>query len=183
VRAAGDSGGGRAKLGSAVTPRAPGEADSPPATTPQAPAAEPPSAAPPPAAPSPTAPNERALSPAELQDAFAEAKVKALTKALFAAGRFVSDSDGATVLALPNAPHRDRCEPLRAEVEAALADVLGQPVTLQLVVQETPKRPPRPTADETVDPAELVDAPPGQDDGPVARLTRAFPGSELVEDS
>ena len=68
--------------------------------------------------------------------------------------------------------------------------MLGRPVTLTLAVHEAPRRSGRPPAgdradapaDEPVDPAELVDAPPAADDSPVARLTRAFPGSELVED-
>jgi hypothetical protein len=130
------------------------------------------------------------VSAEELQQAFSDAKLKAHTRALFAAGRFVTDDVGQVVLALPNEPHRQRCEPQRAEVEGAVAAVLGRPFALTLVVQEAPRHGARrpagePTdepADEPVDPAELVDAPAAAEDNPVARLTRAFPGSELIED-
>ncbi len=178
-----EPGSGRAKLGSAVAARARPEREPPSASTASEaplPASAPES--PPRATPASDAGSPPAFSPGELRRAFGDAKVGAHTRALFAAGRFVTDADGATVLTLPNEPHRTRCEPLRAEVEAALADVLGQPVRLTLVVQEAPKRAGRATHDEPVDPAELVDAPPEHDDGPVARLTRAFPGSELVEE-
>ncbi len=55
-------------------------------------------------------------------------------KMLFAAGRFLENTDGAAAFALPNATHVTRCEPLKADVEAALAAEFGRPVPLVLVV-------------------------------------------------
>jgi DNA polymerase-3 subunit gamma/tau len=176
---------GRARLGSAVTPRDPPSSRGERAPAPPSPA--PPSPAPPPQA-GPDAPPRREApdarpspSPDELQQAFADAKLTAHTRALLAAGRFVTDATGQTVLALPNEPHRARCEPLRAELEEALVAVVGRPVTVMLAVQDTSKQG-RLVRDDAVDPSELIDGPAEADDGPVARLTRAFPGSELVEE-
>ena len=66
-------------------------------------------------------------------------------KMLFAAGRFLDDADGAAAFALPNATHVTRCEPLKADVEAALAAEFGRPVPLVLVVDggaDAPEPPP-----------------------------------------
>ena len=61
-------------------------------------------------------------------------KLKGMTKALFAAGRFIDGGSGAATFALPTGPHRDRCEPLRPQVEAVLAAHFGTAVPLRLVV-------------------------------------------------
>jgi DNA polymerase III subunit gamma/tau len=65
-------------------------------------------------------------------------------KMLFAAGRFLDDRDGQAAFALPNATHVQRCEPLRADVEAALAAEFGRPVPLVLVVDGAADSPPVP---------------------------------------
>ena len=61
-------------------------------------------------------------------------KLKGMAKALFAAGRFIDGGSGAATFALPTGPHRDRCEPLRPQVEAVLAAHFGTPVVLRLVI-------------------------------------------------
>ena len=65
-------------------------------------------------------------------------------KMLFAAGRFLDDREGQAAFALPNATHVQRCEPLRADVEAALAAEFGRPVPLILVVDGGVDSPPAP---------------------------------------
>jgi hypothetical protein len=54
-------------------------------------------------------------------------------RARYNAGTFTAVDDAAE-FALPNPIHRDRCEELREEVEAALAAHFGRPVPLRLVV-------------------------------------------------
>jgi len=66
-------------------------------------------------------------------------------KMLFAAGRFLENTAAAAAFALPNATHVTRCEPLKADVEAALAAEFGRPVPLVLVVDgggDAPEPPP-----------------------------------------
>ncbi len=63
-------------------------------------------------------------------------KLKGIAKALYAAGRFVAVEDGAAVLALDNAPTRDRADQYRGEVEALLAAHFGTPVPLRLVTEQ-----------------------------------------------
>jgi DNA polymerase-3 subunit gamma/tau len=55
-------------------------------------------------------------------------------KMLYAAGRFVDHAGEVAAFALPNQTHVERCEPLKADVEAALASEFGRPVPLVLVV-------------------------------------------------
>jgi hypothetical protein len=129
-----------------------------------------------------------------------------MVKARFAAGRFVEGDGTTAVLAFPNAPHRDACEPMRAQVEDALAAHFGRPVPLRLVVDgggapaaaadprpgtggpvpapddEGVELPPDPGPEEYYDASELVDAPPETAVDPVARVAHAFPGALLVDD-
>ncbi|MGH9137334.1 MAG: hypothetical protein ACRD0G_09855, partial [Acidimicrobiales bacterium] len=109
-------------------------------------------------------------------------------KARYAGGRFVEVSGGAAVFALPNAMHRDRCEDVRAQAEAALATHFGRAVPLRLTVEPS-SGPPRPQPavappppDDPVDPAELTDAPATPAPSAVDRLAEAFPGAELLEE-
>jgi hypothetical protein len=123
------------------------------------------------------------------------------TKAIFSTGRFV-DGDGSTaIFALANAPTRDHCEKKRADVEKALAAHFGRPVPLRLVTDAEVGIPPpaaagaaksggrRPAAaapepeeiDEPVDVHALEDAPAAGSGA--QRLTEAFPGAELVEET
>jgi DNA polymerase-3 subunit gamma/tau len=157
------------------------------------PAPTPAAAAPPPQAP--PAPPAAGTLPTrdELTVARADAvvpKLKGMAKALFLPGRFVGEVDGRMAFAVANDPHRKRAEPYRAEVEATLAAHFGRPVPLTLVLDEGQRGAPveRTTApsaddgDEAIDPAELVDARPQPSDGGIERLTRAFPGAEVIEE-
>jgi DNA polymerase-3 subunit gamma/tau len=136
------------------------------------------------------------------------ARLKGVAKAIYTAGRFVDVRDGAAVFALANAPTRDRAERVRADVEAALAQQFGRPVPLTLVDEsgagpsgggrarpaqrqaapaEAPPRAPDPAPssgpehDEAVDVSQLRDANDVAATG-VERLTKAFPGAEVVEE-
>ncbi len=117
----------------------------------------------------------------------------ARVRSRFAAGRIVG-VDGASVhIALPNEPHRKRCEELRAEVEDALAAHLGHAVDVVLLVDggraapvpDDRVAPAAATADaqqddiEDVGPLEeLVDA--GGGDLVLERIEQHFPGAEEV---
>ncbi len=209
----------RARLGSAVP-----SAASPP--EPEMPAAPPPEAAAPAAAPEPTSPAptpeppasataESAAGPSrdELTLAWADDLLPRLSrqaKPVLAAARWV-DTDAGVALAVPNEPHRARCEQHRAELEGALATYFGRPVTVTFVVEGasigggagtgrdnpgpagrtaaggSPARSrrepdPEPDPDESIDPAELVNAAPEHDLAPLERVAQAFPGAEFVEE-
>jgi hypothetical protein len=110
--------------------------------------------------------------------------LKGRARALFAAGRFVEVKDGRAVFALPDPTHRDRCEAVRADVEAALATHFGTPVPLQLVADVVPAAEPPHDDDESTSYeqlAELRDAPPVADSSPADRIKSAFPGAEEVQ--
>ncbi len=61
-------------------------------------------------------------------------RLRPKAKALFQAGRFVGVEDDRAVFGLPNEIHRNRCEEVRGEIEAALSEQFGRPVGLDLVV-------------------------------------------------
>ena len=135
-------------------------------------------------------------------------KLKGMTKARYAAGRFLAGDGASAVLAFPNAPHRDACESLKGEVEQVLAAHFGQRVSLTLVVDGPTRADPRPEGEpaggdarrdhdasvgglsvpdpgppeEDIDLNDLVDAP--ADTGPTAieRVAQAFPGAKLLDD-
>ncbi len=113
-------------------------------------------------------------------------------------------SNGAAVFALPNAPHAERCESRRGDVEQALAAHFGRPVPLRLTVDDDPAkvedrpgaaaaspadRPgagpttsPTPEPDEDVDLSQLTDANDVATSS-VDRVRELFPGAELVDDA
>ncbi len=111
-------------------------------------------------------------------------------RARFSAGRFTAVDDGTAIMGLPNEPHRKRCEDLRGELEAVLADRFGATVPVRLVVDDgsadrvsstrsTPEQR-KPEADDEVDLSALVDADAAEGSA-VERLTEAFPGAALVD--
>ena len=61
-------------------------------------------------------------------------RLRPKAKALFQAGRFVGVNGEQAVFGLPNETHRNRCEAVRSEIEAALSEQFGRPVGLELVV-------------------------------------------------
>ncbi len=122
-------------------------APEPDAPSPPAPAAEPdapPSPAPavalvPDPEPEPVAAEPAAALPSrdELTLAWGDRILTGLrpkVKMLFAAGRFLDNTDSGAAFALPNATHVTRCEPVKPDVEAALAAEFGRPVPVVLVV-------------------------------------------------
>ena len=152
--------------------------------------AEEPAEAPTPVAPAAPAPSGDMPSRDELTIAWADnvlPQLKGMVKALYAAGRFVSADDGGAVLALPTAPHRQKCEERRKDVEAALTAHFGRPIPLRLVVDGGEVAPasgtstPTSVTDDVVDLDELVDAPSAPTSS-IDRLTQAFPGAELLTD-
>ncbi|MGQ0615591.1 MAG: DNA polymerase III subunit gamma/tau [Acidimicrobiia bacterium] len=112
-------------------------------------------------------------------------------KARYSVGRFVSVDGAGARFALPNEPHRKRCEEQRPEVERALAAHFGRPVPLVLVVEEHPAagaadRAEPAGADESrpeeiEDVHQLADAAPDHRSG-LDRLAEAFPGAQLIEE-
>ncbi len=108
--------------------------------------------------------------------------LRPLPRALFTTGAVTgaSTAQGRVVIALPGDHLRSRCEEHRGAVEAVLTSALGAPVTLELTTKDDdPAAPPAP-ADDDIDPDDLVDAPGRKD--PLAHLTDAFPGSEIIAD-
>ena len=93
-------------------------------------------------------------------------------KMLYAAGRFVEHSADGAAFALPNRTHVERCEPLKGDVEAALAAEFGRPVPLVLVVDGAPE----PDAPSGGDPAP---PPAGGQPGPAP--APAGPSEELAD--
>ena len=118
-------------------------------------------------------------------------KLKGMARALYSPGRFVESDSGQAVFALPPNHPMHRCEPLRPDVEAALATYFGHAVSLRLVVDQGQiARPPRPAdvagdepVDEPVDLAELVEARPADIPSPAEQLAKAFHGAEIVEET
>jgi DNA polymerase III subunit gamma/tau len=196
--------GARAALGAHRKPA--GNADPPRAATAASAAEEPPAppsaAAPEPAAhaaptasPPPDAPAPTSGAVAEWSSVLGHLSGRARSR--YAGGHVIRSEAGRVVIGLPNAIHRDRCEECRGEVEDAYG-ALGSPVTIELVVDEgtAPSPPPgtaplsaaagaaappdKPTEEEAIDLADLVDAPSAEGDG-INLITAAFPGAEVVD--
>jgi DNA polymerase III subunit gamma/tau len=182
--------GGRATLGSRVRPlqSVPPLADAP-SPAPPAPEAAISPASPP--APAGRAAAGRAPTRDELTLAWADhvlPRLKGLTKALFAACRWV-DGTGGPVLVAPTETHRGKCEKQLGEAEAALEAHFGAPVPITLGVEGEPapaagRNGPvttPPADDDAVDLDDVMDAPPEHLD-PLSRVVQAFPGSELLDE-
>lgn len=135
-------------------------------------------------------------------------RLRPKAKALFQAGRFLGADGSRAEFGLPNEIHRNRCEEMRPEVEAALADQFGRPVPLVLVVDgppaattagtdpaadragDDPAAPAPPMATSPAGPDGVEDDLADFDDADLevaeidnsaeARLLQAFPGAEEV---
>ncbi len=104
-----------------------------------------------------------------------------------------TDSGAEVVIAVPNAIHRDRCDDVKAELEQALGQRLGTPISISVVVDNAPPPvsldpirvdpKPRPTANaiEDVGPIEDMEDATDQSTTGVDRLTDAFPGSKVLD--
>ncbi len=131
-------------------------------------------------------------------------RLRPKAKALYQAGRFVGADADRAQFGLPNEIHRNRCEAMRAEVEAALAEQFGRPIPLVLVVDGA-AGPPATTAPGPTDPPDSGGMAPEPapvvldddaedlaefdtdnlemaeiDNSAEARLLQAFPGAEEV---
>jgi DNA polymerase-3 subunit gamma/tau len=209
----------RARLGSAVRAGAAEPAARPSAPPVVARADEPPSPPPendataPAAGPGPAVTEAAGDSPSrdDLTLAWADQLLPRLSqkaKSVLAAGRWV-DTEQGVALAVPNEPHRTRCEQHRTELEGALTAHFGRPIAVTFVLEgafagaapaagkgatradpaarggrsaEADRAAEDATEDEAIDPAELVDAGPEHDLAPLERLAQAFPGAELVDE-
>ncbi|MCX7620376.1 MAG: DNA polymerase III subunit gamma/tau [Acidimicrobiales bacterium] len=129
-------------------------------------------------------------------------RLKQRAKARFGAGRWLAVEDGFAVFGLPNPIHRDRCEEVRPDVEAALEAHFGMPVPVRLVVDSEPSGTVSASVrsregtqavssrsgrddlnsdpEEGADLEELIDA--GAATTPVERIADVFPGAELVDE-
>jgi len=118
-------------------------------------------------------------------------------RARFKGGQIVG-VDGSTVrFGVPNPIHRDRCNDVKGDVEAGLSSQLGRAVTIEVVLDEAPIAPTDPAKLETkpapspIDRAneeaeigpvtELADADDGGSNRGVDRITKAFPGSQVID--
>lgn len=122
-------------------------------------------------------------------------------RARFAGGHWVAVEGDTAVFGLPNAPHAERCEEFRTDLERTLAQRFGVAVPVRLVVDGSAPDPSAPRAakpsrraladapsgaadlpdDEIIDLDELTDAT-GVDTAGVDRIAAMFPGAELVTD-
>ena len=113
-------------------------------------------------------------------------------RARFLAG-VVHSVDGSIIhFMLPTEGQVKRCEPYKAEVEAAIAESFGTPMTLALRADESPTpssypgeakpaEPAEPVQDEAeIDVHDLTDADVGNATV-VDRITDVFPGAEVLE--
>jgi hypothetical protein len=98
-------------------------------------------------------------------------------KMLYAAGRFVEHEADGAAFALPNETHVARCEPLKADVEAALAAEFGRPVPLVLVVDGAPDSDTPPSTGGSA----ATPAPAPQPVGPSEELADIGPIEELED--
>lgn len=122
-------------------------------------------------------------------------------RARFAGGHWVAVEGDTAVFGLPNAPHAERCEEFRPDLERLLAERFGIAVPVRLVVDGSAPDPSAPRAaqpsrraraesstssadtadDEIIDLDELTDATDIASAG-VDRIAAMFPGAELVTD-
>jgi DNA polymerase-3 subunit gamma/tau len=147
-----------------------------------------PKAAPRPAVKAPAEP----LSDSQVVNAWADvvAGLKPLVRALYSAISPVECAADVLTLAAPNEMHLKKADEHRATVEAVLHTVAGRSVGIAFVLA-APKDPTSPTArarrpvveelDDVVDPRDIVDSSPATTPSVVDQLTKAFPGSQVVD--
>ncbi len=130
-----------------------------------------------------------ALSVTQVTEIWKQQALPALSpraRARFQAAEIVTVSEGEVRFELPNETHRERCEQMKDDIEAALQNALGVQVQVELTVTKeeksrTDNKPKAVAEEEVVDPAEFeVSA----DSGPssVDRVLEAFPGAVASDD-
>ncbi|MEM7326817.1 MAG: hypothetical protein AAF531_27280, partial [Actinomycetota bacterium] len=119
--------------------------------------------------------------------------VRQKVRVRFRSGRLLGVEGTTITFGATNPIHRDRCNEVKAEVEGAFSDHFGHPVVLDIVVDDAAPSPTmdpakiesRPvteiTADEDVGPVEELRDATDQSANGLERLTKAFPGSTVVE--
>ena len=123
---------------------------------------------------------------AEIWEQQALPALSARARARFQAATIVGVSEGQVQFELPNETHRERCEQMKDEIEAALRNAVEAPVQVDLTAarEENPRADTKPNIvaeEEIVDPAEFEAS---ADAGPssVDRLLDAFPGAVASDD-
>ena len=123
---------------------------------------------------------------AEIWEQQALPALSARARARFQAATIVGVSEGQVQFELPNETHRERCEQMKDEIEAALRNALETAVQVDLTAapEENPRADTKPVVvaeEEIVDPAEFEAS---ADAGPssVDRLLDAFPGAVASDD-
>jgi DNA polymerase-3 subunit gamma/tau len=136
--------GGRARPGGSASPAAPAAPAGPaPATTTSSPAADPsPAAVEATPADAPLTTDVVAVTPdvvaattavtADVWENTVRPSLRGMARAVYAPAEFVSATESTLTLSVPNAAHRAKCEEQRSVVEAALAAVVGAPVSVEL---------------------------------------------------
>ena len=119
------------------------------------------------------------------------AGLKPLVRALYSAITPMECEGDVLTLSAPNDAHLKKADEHRAAVEAVLSTVSGRSVGITFVLAP-PKDPTSPTArtarppvendlDDVVDPRDIMDASPANMPSVVDQLTKAFPGSQVVD--
>ena len=116
-------------------------------------------------------------------------------RARFRSGHFTAVEGDTATFAVPNIHVVERCDEVKSEVETALANKVGRPIAIDVVVDagEGPPSKMKPTAkpkppqsnddpDEVLDVSELKDASDVASNS-IDRLTQAFPGSRVIDGS
>ncbi|MFV0451854.1 MAG: DNA polymerase III subunit gamma/tau [Propioniciclava sp.] len=112
----------------------------------------------------------------------------------FKGGRVLDVTDSTIRFGVPNGIHRDRCREVTGEVEQALSAHFGGPVSVEVVVDDEstapvdPAKPrhhrPSPSDQDEADdigPIDQLDDATDHTGTGVDRLTRAFPGSQVID--
>jgi DNA polymerase-3 subunit gamma/tau len=162
---------GRAVLGGAARRPTPTARTATPAATGASPDSSPPSDAPTSPAPSDDAPAPTPAAPSmsvpEAWEQTVKSQVKPLVRALYSAGSFVGNRGDTWLFSVPNEAHGSKCAEHRADVEGALSQALGAPVTIEFVsggtthaeVDPSPTIRPAPPATEPAAPTPARTAP------------------------
>ena len=122
--------------------------------------------------------------------------LKPLVRALYSACSVSSPTPDTVVISAPNAVHQAKCNEHAATVAAAFQQISGQKVSLNVAVGDAPKDSTAPVArggrakavvddvipDDDIDPTELSDMPTAPVETTFDRITKAFPGSQIIDE-